>query len=388
MLMQILTLILIHALPAFTIIHGLSLPVGPMFYAVIAAFAVQIPLLVFGRDVAFMKDGTGARLVYRLSMLSFVLILDLFLASLVHLLVRGVLTVAGWEVSGSLTVYPIFGAAILHVLWGMVNARRLAVRKVVFDPEGFPASWKSRKLLFFSDTHYGTLNGPGMAENLVRDIGKLKPDMIICGGDLFDGPRGEYDSTLTALSRLNAPLGVMAVLGNHDYYYLSKPGSSKDLLRRQRNREVMELGPGTRWASVRSALTWRYLENESVEVDGVVFAGLRPFSRPDEAAALEFLSDLDGSKPTVLINHKPRQVEEAAAAGVNLQLSGHTHGGPVFPVNIIMRHILKGRHYGTSKVDGMVLDVSSGSGISLWYPRTAGRHELVVVEFSSADSRR
>jgi predicted MPP superfamily phosphohydrolase len=150
----------------------------------------------------------------------------------------------------------------------------------------------------------------------------------------------------------------------------------------------MQLGPGTRWASVRSALPWRYLENESIEIDGVVFAGLRPFSVPDEAAALKFLSGLEKSKPTVLINHKPRLVEEAAAAGVNLQLSGHTHGGPVFPVNIIMRHILKGRHHGTSTVDGMVLDVSSGSGISLWYPRTAGRHELVVVEFSGADSRR
>ncbi|MDT8299519.1 MAG: hypothetical protein RQ801_14530, partial [Spirochaetaceae bacterium] len=108
----------------------------------------------------------------------------------------------------------------------------------------------------------------------------------------------------------------------------------------------------------------------------------------DEAAALELLSGLDGSEPTVLINHKPNHVEEAAAAGVKLQLSGHTHGGPVFPVNIIMRHLLKGRHHGTSKVGGMVLDVSSGSGISLWYPRTAGRHELVVVEFSAADSRR
>jgi hypothetical protein len=190
MLMQILTVILIHALPAFTIIHGLSIPVGPVFYLIIAVFAVQVPLLLFGRDVAFLKDGAGARLVYRLSMLSFVLILDLFLASLVHLLIRGVLTAAAWDVSGSLTVYPVFGAAILHVLWGMVNARRLAVRRVVFNPEGFPASWRGRKLLFFSDTHYGTLNGPGMADKLVRDIEKLKPDMIISGGDLFDGPRG------------------------------------------------------------------------------------------------------------------------------------------------------------------------------------------------------
>ncbi|MDF1568781.1 MAG: metallophosphoesterase [Spirochaetaceae bacterium] len=386
--MQILTVILIHALPAFTLIHGLSLPVGPAFSLIVAAFTIQVPLLVFGRDVAFLKDGAGARLVYRLSMLSFVLILDLFLASLVHLLVRGILTAAGWDVSGSLTVYPVFGAAILHVFWGIVNARRLAVRRVVFDPEDFPASWRGRTLLFFSDTHYGTLNGPGMAEKLVRDVEKLKPDMIISGGDLFDGPRGKYDSTLAVLSRLKAPLGVLAVLGNHDYFYLSRPGSSKDLLRRQRNREVMELGPGTRWATVRSALPWRFLENESMEIDGVVFAGLRPFSRPDEAAALELLSGLDGSEPTVLINHKPNHVEEAAAAGVKLQLSGHTHGGPVFPVNIIMRHLLKGRHHGTSKVGGMVLDVSSGSGISLWYPRTAGRHELVVVEFSAADSRR
>jgi predicted MPP superfamily phosphohydrolase len=377
---QIFTIGLFHALPAWSLIHWLPVPPGPWRWAVAAFFTLQTILLIFGRDVAFLKDGIIPRRIYRLSMLSFVLILNLFLASVLHLAARAVIAAGGWDVSGSLTFKIFFILAFCTVAAGLFNARRLAVRHISFSHPGFPASWQGRKILFFSDTHYGTLNGPGMAGKLVEKIESLNPDLIICGGDLFDGPGGNFGTTLAILVRLQAPLGVLAVLGNHDYFYLSRPGSSRELLQRQRNREEMPLGDETRLGGVKKALPWRFLENEAVEVDGVIFAGLRPFSLSDEKAALEFLSNLKGSGPTVLINHKPRQFVEAEKAGVILQLSGHTHGGPVFPVNIIMRNILKGRHFGTTRHGDMVMDTSIGSGISLWYPRTAGRHELVLVE--------
>ena len=383
MILQILAVVAFHALPALTLVQGLPVPPGPGSALVIILFALPIPLLIFGRDIAFLRDGAGYRAIYRISMISFVLVLDLFLASLLHLLIRLVVRIGGWGVPARTTVLVVFALAALHVLWGLVNARRLRVRTLHFPAEGFPERWTGRRILFFSDTHYGTLNGPGMAERLVRTVESLKPDLIICGGDLFDGPRGRYGSTLAVLARLQAPLGILAVLGNHDYFYLTRPGSSRDLLRRQRNRETMPLDGGGRLASVKKALPWRFLENESAAIDGVTFVGLRPFSRPDEAAARRVLDELEPTEPTILINHKPELYREAAAAGVDLQLSGHTHGGPVFPVNIVMRILLDGRHWGTSHIDGMVMDTSSGSGISLWYPRTAGRHEVVLVELGT-----
>lgn len=382
MFLQIAAISIFHALPAWSLIRWLPLPPGTWQWAVVAVFTMQIVLLIFGRDVAFLKEGNAARAVYRFSMLSFVLILNLFMASVLHLLIRGVIAVGGWDVSGSLTLGIVFILALLLVFGGLINARKLAVRRVRFSSTELPESWRGRRIVFFSDTHYGTLNGPGMAEKLVEKIESLKPDMIICGGDLFDGPRGKFGTTLAVLTRLQAPLGVIAVLGNHDYFYLSQPGSSRELLQRQRNREDMPMGDETRLAAVKIALPWTFLENQSLVVDGMTIVGLRPFSISDEKVALAYLTNLDRTKPTILVNHKPRQVEEAERAGVNLQLSGHTHGGPVFPVNIAMRNLLKGRHYGTTQVGNMMLDTSSGSGISLWYPRTAGRHELVVVELS------
>ena len=387
MLVQFLTIALFHALPAWSLIHWLPVPAGPWLWAVIAFFSTQVFLLIFGRDVAFLKEGTAARSVYRLSMLSFVLILNLFLASAVHLLIRGIIGIAAWKIAGTETLVPVFSLALLFVSGGLLNARKLTVRRVSIDVSAFPESWKNRRIVFFSDTHYGTLNGPGMAETLVKKIESLNPDIIICGGDLFDGPKGRYGTTLAILARLQAPLGILAVLGNHDYFYLSRPGSSRELLQRQRSREEMPMGGETRLGAVKKALPWHFLENESVEIDKVIFAGLRPFSIGDEKRAQRFLSELDAEKPTILINHKPQQVEEAADAGVNLQLSGHTHGGPVFPANIVMRMLLKGRHFGTTHHGEMILDTSSGSGISLWYPRTAGRHEVVVVEMTSGDNR-
>lgn len=385
MFFQIAAISVFHALPAWSLIRWLPVPSGPWMWAVVAFFTVQIALLIFGRDVAFLKEGSAARTIYRLSMISFVLILNLFMASVLHLLIRGVIFLGGWDLSGTVTLGIVYAAALLLVFGGLLNARTLAVRRVPFSIQGtpgMPESWRGRRIVFFSDTHYGTLNGPGMAEKLVEKIESLKPDMIICGGDLFDGPRGKFGTTLAILARLQAPLGVLAVLGNHDYFYLSLPGSSRELLRRQRNREEMPMGQETRLAAVKKALPWTFLENQTLEVDGMRIAGLRPFSRSDENAALEHLAGLDPDKPTILINHKPRQLEEAEKAGVNLQLSGHTHGGPVFPVNIVMRTLLKGRHFGTTKHGNMILDTSSGSGISLWYPRTAGRHELVLIEMS------
>lgn len=382
MFLQIAAVTIFHALPAWSIIRWLPVPPGPWQLIVAGFFVFQTALLIFGRDVAFLKEGSFARAVYRLSMLSFVLILNLFMASVLHLVIRAVISLGGWDLSGTLTLGIVFLSAILAVIGGLINARNLAVRRVQFSIPEIPEKWRGRRIIFFSDTHYGTLNGPGMAERLVEKIDSLKPDMIICGGDLFDGPRGKFGTTLAVLARLQAPLGVLAVLGNHDYFYLSRPGSSRELLRRQRNREEMPAGNETRLAAVKKALPWTFLENQSLVLDGITFVGLRPFSSEDEKTALAHLADLDPAEPTILINHKPRQIEEAERAGVDLQLSGHTHGGPVFPVNIVMRNLLNGRHFGSSHHGKMMLDTSSGSGISLWYPRTAGRHELVLVELS------
>ncbi len=369
--------------PAWTLIHWIPVPKGPWLWAVIALFSIQIALVVFGRDAAFLKEGKFPRIIYRFSMLSFVLNINLFMASFLHALIRMIITIFGWNVSAAVTLLPLFSAALIVVAAGMVNALKLHIRRVSFDISTLPVSWQGRRIVFFSDTHYGTLNGPGMAERLVDEIQALNPDLIICGGDLFDGPRGEYSATLEVLARLNAPLGILAVLGNHDYYYLSHPGSSRELMKKQRNHDEMPMGEEMALATVKKALSWKFLENESIEIDGVIFAGLRPFSLTDEKQALIFLSGMTADKPTILINHKPRQVEAAARAGFVLQLSGHTHGGPVFPVNILMKRLMKGRHFGTSIHGDMILETSSGSGISLWFPRTAGHHELVVIEFIS-----
>ena len=387
MILQLLAVSLLHAFPAWTVVRWTPVPQGPWTWTVFGIAAVQTLLLVFGRDIAFMKDGPAARAVYRVSMISFVLILDLFLASAAHLMIRGISFLAAGMFGiavppGLWTLIPVFTLALIHVAWGLANARRLSVRRVRFDAPDFPGIWDGRRILFFSDTHYGSLNGTNMAERLVRAIAEEAPDLVICGGDLFDGPGGDVNATLEALSRIEAPLGVLAVLGNHDYYYLSVPGSSRELLNRQRRRDEMPREGSAPLARMKDALPWRFLENETTVVDGIVFAGLRPYSRADEREARKCLAGLDAGLPTVLVNHKPVMVEDAAAAGARLQLSGHTHGGPVFPMNVVMRHVLKGRHYGTSRIGSLVLDVSSGSGISLWYPRTAGRHEVVVIEMS------
>jgi len=296
MISQVIAVLIFHALPAWSLIRWLQLP-GNFWNPLISAlFLLKAVLLIFGRDVAFLSDRQSSRNVYRLSMFSFVLTLNLFLASLFHLLIRGIILIGGWEIPGRITLVPTFSAAVALVLLGLVNARRLRVRNVVFNAPEFPELWQNRRILFFSDTHYGPLNGPGMAEILVTRIESLKPDLIICGGDLFDGPGGKVGTTLAILARLEAPLGVLAVLGNHDYYYLTRPGSSRDLLKRQRRREEMPLNEKNRLTAVRNALPWRFLENQSVMIDG---------GRPASPGRFRCRRILAGGRPCVRIPFAP-----------------------------------------------------------------------------------
>lgn len=366
--------------PLISLVLYLPVPPGVGRIVLIAVAGVLTPMMIFGRDAAFLNDAGIARIFYRMGLVTVVLFLNLFMASVVHFLLRGALALADVNIPGRITFLPIAAAALAHVGWGLVNARSLARRRIVVDGSAYPASWAGRRIVFFSDNHYGTLNGPRLARRLVETVMQEKPDLILCGGDLFDGPGGEVAETVQELRKLHAPLGVYAVLGNHDYFYLTIPGSSRELLGRQRRRESMPL-EGSRLRDIQSRLNWRFLENEAVTIDGLVLAGLLPFSREDEERARRFLGELETNKPTILLNHKPEMVDEAQTAGVNLQLSGHYHGGPVFPVNIIMKWILRGRHHRTTCHEGLTLDTSSGSGLSFWYPRTSGRHELVIVEF-------
>ncbi len=211
-----------------------------------------------------------------------------------------------------------------------------------------PDEMNGKVIIAMSDLHLGSLLGERWLEARVDQVQEQKPDLVVLLGDIFEGhgqPQGEL---LSVFRRISAPLGVWAVLGNHESY--GRNDSSTSLMK--------DAG-------------FQVLHNSWVELrPGFVLAGvedLRVRSRYDQGND-PILKALDGRPPgaTILLSHKPLQADRAESAGVGLMLCGHTHGGQVWPFSYLVKHeypLLAGRY----EVGGMTVIVCRGTGT--WGPR-------------------
>ncbi|HNX48859.1 MAG TPA: metallophosphoesterase [Thermoanaerobaculaceae bacterium] len=213
---------------------------------------------------------------------------------------------------------------------------------------GLPAEADGTVIVALSDLHLGaTLGAPWMAAR-VAQVQALRPDLVVLIGDILEGHPAPTAALLVSLRTLAAPLGVWAVTGNHEFH------GGRDQ------------SPGPL-----EAVGLRVLHDEWVEVrPGLVLAGIddltsrRRLKLQDEAMTRA----LSGHPPggVVLLSHTPWQVQNAANEGAGLMLSGHTHGGQIWPFGILVRALypyLGGRY----QVGSMSLIVSRGTGT--WGPR-------------------
>lgn len=185
------------------------------------------------------------------------------------------------------------------------------VKELVIKLRNLPSALAGLRLVQISDVHVGPLLRKDWVTRLVAEVQALKPDLIVITGDLVDGSVDELREHVAPLSGLKAPHGVFFVTGNHEYY----SGVSA-------------------WLSHLPTLGIRPLANERLEVaPGLDLAGINDLTAhgsdaPDLTRALE---GRNPQRPVVLLAHQPRQFLEAAEKGVDLTLSGHTHGGQIWP---------------------------------------------------------
>ena len=185
---------------------------------------------------------------------------------------------------------------------GAVQVKELEVRL-----HGLPRELAGFKLVQISDVHVGALLRKDWVGQVVDRIRSLAPDLVAITGDLVDGSVDELREHVAPLSRLEAKHGVFFSTGNHDHY------SGADA-----------------WCAHLPTLGVRPLRNQRVEIaPGLDLAGVDdPTGEPDLAKAL---AGRDPARALVLLAHQPRQFIEAAKQGVDLTLSGHTHGGQIWP---------------------------------------------------------
>jgi predicted MPP superfamily phosphohydrolase len=271
------------------------------------------------------QDGADARVWS--SLIAMGLFSSLFVFTLlrdVSLLIASVFTPITSQVLG-VTAWIVVGVVVFATLVGYINARRVArVVNVDVPIANLPLGLHGFSIAQITDVHVGQTIRRDYVEGIVAAVNRLGADAIAITGDLVDGSVRDLASHVEPLSQLRARHGTFFVTGNHEYYSGERA-----------------------WTSELRRLGIRVLINEHVVVDHsdakLVIAGVTDFSahhfdpvnRSDPAAALFDAPADAGAK--ILLAHQPRSAPAAAAAGFDLQLSGHTHGGQFWPWNFFVR---------------------------------------------------
>jgi hypothetical protein len=313
-------------------------------------FAVGIaPWVLFavGRFVAHDASGRAAELIELVGMDALAVV---FLAAL-GLLAADILTGFGWLLrrhapwvrAGGLLV-----AVVLSAVAVVQGERAPVISDFEVRLPGLPAELDGTVLVAISDLHVGTLRGPSWLAARVEQIQGLRPDAILLLGDVVEGHGGPAEQVVPVLRQLSAPLGVWGVSGNHESGHR-----------------------GTSSVHVLEDAGILLLHNRSAELrPGLVLAGVDSFGfRRSSGQALGALEAALARRPpgaTILLSHSPSNAEQAAHRGVGLMLSGHTHGGQLWPFGYLTRltfPLLAGRY----DVQGMAVLVCRGTGT--WGPR-------------------
>jgi predicted MPP superfamily phosphohydrolase len=246
--------------------------------------------------------------------------------------------------------------------------RRVQVKRVPVVLKKLPKAMSGYRIVQISDVHIGPTLQRAFLEEIVGQINALKPDLVAITGDLVDGTVAEIGELMKPLADLRAKDGVYFITGNHEYYS----------------------GVGE-WLRHLPALGVRPLSNERVPIGGATgfdLAGVHDWMARERTSA--FAPDLpaalagrEPARPVVLLAHQPRQAKEAAELGVDLQLSGHTHGGQVFPMTVLV-HLAQPYVTGLHRDGEFQIYVSPGTGY--WGPpmRLGTRAEITEITLLSA----
>jgi len=255
-------------------------------------------------------------------------------------------------------------------LWN--GLRQVTVKPLTVRLNRLPKSLDGFKIVQITDLHIGPIIDGEWLRQIVDRVNALKPDIIVVTGDLADGSVEKLGHQVAPIAELTAPLGVYYISGNHEYFYGVEP-----------------------WCAHIASLGLRVLRNERVSIvaglqrDCFDLAGVDDWSSrrfsgqgPDLPKAL---AGRDPDKTLVLLAHQPVAIDEAAAHGVDLQLSGHTHGGQIWPFNYavqLQQPYVDGLH--RHRDTATQIYVSSGTG--LWGPpmRFGTAAEITNITLRSA----
>src|SRR3984885_9333590 len=310
--------------------------------------------------LAFRYTNGALRAFYRAAAVWLGLLTFLFFAAVCAWIIFGVARLAGLAVNFHRMVEMLFSVAVVVGLYGVFNANWTRITRTTVRLANLPLAWRGRKAALISDLHLGHVRNGNFLRRTIKKILREGPDAIFIAGDLYDGTAIDAGRAAEPLNMLTAPQGVYFVAGNHEQF-----------------------GDDSKYLRAVTAAGVRVLSNEKVEVDGLQIIGVpyRNATRGGHLAAVLSGVHLDRERASILLTHAPDYPAVAEAAGISLQLSGHTHLGQFIPWSWMARRIYRQFVYGLSRIGKMQVFTSSGAGT--WGPplRLGSNPEIVMLQF-------
>lgn len=217
---------------------------------------------------------------------------------------------------------------------------------------------KPVKILMVSDIHITKMTPIEKVKNLVKHFNEQNPDMVLMVGDIADDKAEHIQKQIKELGKIKAPMGVFYTLGNHETYF-----------------------DAIRWESEFASLGWKVLHNSGVSVEGtgLYVAGL-PDAHRFSTNTKQAIRQAKDDEYRILLSHIPATVKNIGDAKIDLQVSGHTHGGQIFPFNFFAKWGNAGFVFGKYEIDEDTKLIIS-RGVGYWGPqmRLLAPNDMTII---------
>lgn len=355
-------------------------------------FAVVYLFMALSPVIAFLLPKSAVAIVIRristywigimLYSLLYVVLFDLLRLIAKHTKLKNTLLFSRGSVIsiGSVVV----ACAVATCLYGIFNARNIKVNEYSVTVNKSCGSDKHLKAVLVADLHMGYAIGVDHITNMVEKINQQDADIVIIAGDIFDNSYDGMDDPegiKAQLKSIKSKYGVYAVYGNHDIDEKILMGFTFDWGGKQLHSEKM--------TNFMKECNIKLINDESVLInDEFYLVGRRDTGKPGtedgtRAEISELTKDLDKTKPIFVLSHEPDELQKTADAGADIDFSGHTHDGQLFPGNLTIGLFWE-NPCGMIKKDNMYSIVTSGVGVYGTFMRVGTDAEICSVDIDFA----
>lgn len=355
-------------------------------------FAVVYLFMALSPVIAFLLPKSAVAIVIRristywigimLYSLLYVVLFDLLRLIAKHTKLKNTLLFSRGSVIsiGSVVV----ACAVVTCLYGIFNARNIKVNEYSVTVNKSCGSDKHLKAVLVADLHMGYAIGVDHITNMVEKINQQDADIVIIAGDIFDNSYDGMDDPegiKAQLKSIKSKYGVYAVYSNHDIDEKILMGFTFDWGGKQLHNEKM--------TNFMKECNIKLINDESVLInDEFYLVGRRDTDKPGtedgtRAEVSELTKDLDKTKPIFVLSHEPDELQKTADAGADIDFSGHTHDGQLFPGNLTIGLFWE-NPCGMIKKDNMYSIVTSGVGVYGTFMRVGTDAEICSVDIDFA----